>query len=204
MTLNDYFDKIICINIDHRTDKWAHCQAQFERYAIRDVLRFSGYYMPKDGNTGCTAAHRGVLELINHHGWQKTLILEDDFEVVHNDMQQKFSSMIGEVPEDWDMLYLGGHYAEKPQYRVSNHVIRMGRMMTTSSYAVKHSFSRAIAPFICGIGPIDVLYYGSHIACNCYIFQPRLMVQYETFSDIQEKSCNNRPCMSDTRHENMV
>ncbi len=40
-----------------------------------------GEYMD-NGNMGCTASHRGVLELICHHRWQRTLILEDDFMIV--------------------------------------------------------------------------------------------------------------------------
>jgi hypothetical protein len=142
--------------------------------------------------------------MIGHRGWRRTLILEDDFQIRHADFNDRFASMIGEVPEDWEMLYLGGHYAEKPLGRVSPHVIRMGRMMTTSSYAVTYEFARRVGPYIDGHGPIDTLYYGSHLERPCYIFQPRLMVQREGFSEIQQRDMNNTICMEDSRHENMV
>lgn len=206
VTVNDYFDKIICINLDRRTDKWAECQKQFDKFGLT-VERFSGHDMAGSvgwGNNGCTASHRGVLELICHHKWKRTLILEDDFHIRHTDFHQMFSDMIGEVPNDWDMLYLGGHYSEKPKSRVSKHVIRINRMATTSSYAVTWDFARKVAPGIFGIGPIDCLYFEQHLSSNCYIFQPRLMVQRPCFSDIQNKECNNSACMEDTTHENMV
>lgn len=206
VTVNDYFDKIICINLDRRTDKWAECQKQFDKYGLI-VERFSGHDMAGSvgwGNNGCTASHRGVLELICHHKWKRTLILEDDFHIRHTDFHQMFSDMIGEVPNDWDMLYLGGHYSEKPKSRVSKHVIRINRMATTSSYAVTYDFARKVAPGIFGIGPIDCLYFEQHLSSNCYIFQPRLMVQRPCFSDIQNKECDNSGCMEDTTHENMV
>lgn len=203
MTLNDYFDKIICINLDKRTDKWTDCLAQFEKYHLT-VERFSGHDRSIGwGNDGCTASHRGVLELICHNRWPRTLILEDDFVVIEENIQSLFSQFISEVPVNWDMLYLGGHYADKPKRRVSEHVIEINRMLTTSSYGVSYDFARKVAPFIIG-GAIDSSYFTYQEQGNCYILQPRLMAQRESFSDIQQRICNNRPCMEDKRHEAMV
>jgi len=206
MTLNDWFDKILCINLDDRTDKWRNCQRLFKEHNMT-VERFRAHDLrngTKDVLRGCTASHRGCLELICHHGWKRTLILEDDFSALHRDLSKRFFDMIGEVPTDWEMLYLGGHYAEPPQYRVSPHVIRIGRMMTTSSYAVTLKFARDIAPWFDGPMPPDVVYFEKHRERKCYIFQPRLMAQGETFSDLQQRVMNNEPCMTDTRHEQMV
>ncbi len=204
MTLNEYFPHIVCINLNRRHDRWAECVAQFEKFGIRDVIRFEAHDMPGDGNRGCTASHRGCLELICHHKWERTLILEDDFQIVHEDFNEKFSSMIGEVPGDASMIYLGGHYAENPQARISPHVLRMGHMKTTSSYAVTYDFARMAAPWICNIGPIDELYREYNRERKCYIFQPRLMIQRAGFSDLQGHEMDNGGCMSDTFHEGQV
>lgn len=202
-SLNEYFDHIICINLNRRPDRWQHAEAEFKKHNFT-AMRFEGHDMPGWGNNGCTASHRGVLELISHHKWPRTLVLEDDFECVHDDMTAKFASMIGEVPADWEMLYLGGHYAEAPVERISGHVIRPGHLKTTSSYAVTYEAARKMAPHIFGIGPIDELYAKWNRELRCFIFQPRLMIQYNNYSDLQERECNNGPCMLDTRHENMV
>lgn len=210
MTIESYFDRLFVINLDRRTDRWAHCQEQFKRYGLTKVERFSGYadvidhHGKVNGNCGCSASHRALLEIIAYHQWPRVLILEDDFEIRFDDFDYRFARMISEVPPDWDMLYLGGHFAEKPQARVSRHVIRMGHMFTTSSYAVTHKLARKIAPYICGVGPIDSLYAQWHRSEKCYIFDPRLMVQYSSFSDLTERDSTNAPCMEDMTHSRMV
>lgn len=208
-TIETYFDKIFCINRDWRTDRWEDCLKEFEKFNLTKVERFQAYDHAKidgwvGGNGGCVASHRALLDIIAYEKWPRVLILEDDFKIVHEDFHQRFDAMIGDVPNDWQMLYLGGHYQEKPQYRVSRRVIRIGGMMTTSSYAVTWQTARLIGPNIYGGGPIDTLYYQWNRELKCYIFQPRLMVQRESFSDLQGYVMNNEPCMLDTSHENMV
>lgn len=208
MRIEEYFDHIVLINLERRKDRLAESLQQFHKLGINlgevSVILFTGHDMPGDGNRGCTASHRGVLELICHHRWQRTLILEDDFHVVHDDCQERFGAMIGEVPNDWDMLYLGGHYGEKPRERVSPHVIRINHMKTTSSYAVTLEQARRMAPHIYGVGPIDELYLKCHMENNCYIFDPRLMIQRPGFSDLQGHVMDNGGCMSDMRHSSLV
>ncbi len=207
--IEHYFSKILCINLDRRADRWLHCLAQFAKYGLTKVERFEahGDVMMEgkvNGNAGCTASHRGILELICHHKWPRTLVLEDDFEMIHDDFHARFEAMLPEVPNDWDMLYLGGHYAEKPIARISPHVIRMGKMLTTSSYGITYEMARKMAPHISGIGPIDQLYGGYHHEAKCYIFQPRLIVQYTNYSDLMEQEQKNDWPMTDTYHEKMV
>lgn len=210
-TISSYFDKIFCINLAKRKDRWKHAEDQFKRYGFT-AERFEGYddviyQSVRNGNCGCTASHRALLEIIAYHRWNRVLVLEDDFEV-RADFEKNFASMfalmVPEVPQDWDMLYLGGGYAEPPVARVSQHVIKIGRMMTTSSYGITWQMARKMAPYVSGVGPIDCLYSGFLAENRCYIFQPRLMVQYSSFSDLQESDSTNAPSMEDTRHEQMV
>lgn len=161
MTINGYFDKVVCINLSLRTDRWKFVEEECAKHSLT-LERFEAIDMGSWGNNGCTASHGAVLQMIVDNGWKRTLILKDDFQFRFDDSQQQFSNMIGAVPDDWWMLYLGGHYAEKPQGKVSDHVIRMGRMKTTSSYGVTIEAAKAMAPHIQGIGPIDELYGGWH------------------------------------------
>lgn len=203
MTLNDYFDKIVCINLKRRTDRWEHVQLQASRHQMV-IERFEALDMPGDENTGCTMSHRAVLDYIIQKQIPRTLVLEDDFEARSPLMQRLFSDMIGEVPADCFILYLGGHYADKRISRVSKHVIRCGRMKTTSSYGVTLAAAREMAPMTHGAGPIDELYGKWNDEKPCYIFQPRLFVQYENYSDLQHRVMDNSQCMQDETHEKMV
>ena len=205
-----YWDKVFCINLDRRVDRWEHAQTQMAMYGL-EAERFSGHdnvfiNERKSGNAGCTASHRGVLEIVSHFKWDKVLILEDDFECNHSpdEFIQLWDEMIKEVPENWDFLYLGGHYANAPQLRISPHVIKMDRMLTTSSYGVRWKVAKMIAPHISGYSPIDCLISGFTSKMNSYIFQPRLMVQTPSFSDIQEVMVDHTHCMRDPNHEKMV
>lgn len=205
----NYFDKIFCINLDRRPDRWRHAKEQMDLYGLKKVERFSGHDQVRingtvNGNAGCTNSHRALLEIIAYHKWDKVLVLEDDFQIRDRRFHQLFKDMIGEVPGDWDMLYLGGHYANAPQYRHSPHVIKFARMKTTSSYAIRWKFARQMAPYICGNSAIDELYSGFTPFGNCYIFTPRLMVQYPSYSDLTERESGNAMCMEDCEHEKMV
>lgn len=219
MNLNDYFEKIICINRDIRQDRWAHFTHQCDRYGFSsDRFRAHEGTMPDgsfNGNLGCTASHRGVLELIAHHGWERTLIFEDDVEVVepgrYGDhakgrlpFQQQWEQIVPEIPDDWDMLYLGGHYGSPPISRVSPHIIRIASMLTTSSYAVSRKFAYEVAPHIHSGGPIDSRYSEFMRFYKCYCVQPRLFVQYTNVSDLQHREMENAQCMLDPNHEAMV
>lgn len=209
MTIDEYFDRIFVINLARRGDRWQHCLEQFRKHDIRNFTRFEGYagVIHRDvvnGNCGCTASHRALLEILAYHRWGRVLILEDDFEILHDDFRDRFAAMISEVPDDWDMLYLGGHYQEDAQSRVSEHVIRIGGMLTTSSYGITWRQARKMAPYVSGVGPIDSLYIGFNRADRCYIFQPRLMIQYPNYSDLQEKESDNSQCMQDCSHESRV
>ncbi len=202
-SLNDWFDKIILINRSARKDRLDAAVEQANRHGF-SFERFEAHDMPRDENRGCSASHRGVLELICHHKWERTLILEDDFQVVYDDMTKRFFEMLPEVPDDVEILYLGGGYAEKPIARVSEHVIRCGHMKTTSSYMVTHQQARKMAPWICGSTPIDEQYREFNQRDKCYIFSPRLCIQREGFSDIEQLWNNHGQSMLDPAHEMMV
>ena len=46
----DYFDKIFCINLDSRPDRWELAQSEFDKVGILDrVERVSGWYPIKEG-----------------------------------------------------------------------------------------------------------------------------------------------------------
>lgn len=204
MTLNEYFDKIICINLDRRPDRWVHAQGQFSKYELT-VDRFAGCdFGAHDGNRGCTESHAAVLRLIAKNGWARTLILEDDFEFRFDDIHERFTEYIREVPHDWWMLYLGGHYGNERNVGISEHIIRFNHMKTTSTYAVTLKAATAMWPHISGIGPIDECYYYWHMEKPCYIFTPRLATQYTSYSDLQRNVMNYDACMTDNRHELLV
>jgi glycosyl transferase, family 25 len=218
--IEDYFDKIIVLTLARRTDRWK----QMEKLLFEDlefkgkVIKFYGYDKPADhsgnpsGNKGCTESHRAILEIIAYNDWGHVLVLEDDCQVAYDspekktlvDPQKVFASHIGEVPVDYDILYLGGSYGSNPQRRISSHVIKVNTVLTTSSYAITAKMARKMAPHISGVGPIDSLFGGFTPAHKCYMFSPRLFTQGRSRSDLTDREDDNSVSMLDSRHEEML
>lgn len=205
ITVNNFFDKVIWIGSVHRPDRAAALLSQLAQFKI-SAEKFEAHWKPIDhnrqpsGNLGCTSSHRGVLELIAHHGWNRTLILEDDARFIDDNFPIEFADTIRYIPDDWSMLYIGGHYGEMPQARVNAHCIRVGRMLTTHAYAVTKEFARKVAPHISGVGPIDSLYGQWNLSEVCYCLDPRLIIQGAGYSDLQEKEVDYRWVFTTKKH----
>ena len=99
--INSYFDKIICINLKHRADRWKEVSRQCQRAGIA-VERYDAIennpmgwvHIPgKDkmnhikpeswpGAAGCMASHINVWKLAKANNWKNVLIIEDDCDFV--------------------------------------------------------------------------------------------------------------------------
>ena len=209
-TLNSVFTKILCINRTARTDRWANVEKQCKKYGIT-LERFEAHEASDclvnskpNANYACTSSHRGVLELICHNKWPLTLILEDDFQIVDESFCEMFDAMWPDVPADFDWVWLGAGYAEAPLARVNGSIIRAGRLLTTSSYAITYKMARKIAPHVHSVGPIDSLYGGWQREAKTYVLSPRLFVQADGWSDLAENYSRNSNSMLDNFHENLV
>ena len=165
MKINDYFDKIICINLDRRPDRWAEVQLQFIKAGITNVERFSAvdgnprgwghvkdriegkginYIKPESfgGVAGCIASHTDIWKMAKEKGWSNVLIVEDDCDFIDN-LPIAFAERIKQVPHNWDLLYFGGVHETRggkfiPE-PISQHVYKCARMITTTCYAINTS-----------------------------------------------------------------
>jgi len=167
MRINDYFDKIICINLSKRPDRWKDAQAQFHKNGIT-VERFDAiegnprrwahvkdriegkdpgdvnYIKPESfgGVAGCIASHTDIWKMAKEKGWGNVLIIEDDCDFIENFITL-FAERVKQIPADWDMIYLGGvHETRGGQFipqKFSEHVLKCARTITTTCYAIKSS-----------------------------------------------------------------
>jgi GR25 family glycosyltransferase involved in LPS biosynthesis len=118
--LNEFFDKIYCINLDSRTDKWEECENIFEKKGLI-VERVSalqpqpsGLGHVKDAEKSLKETHKSIIERVKEDGLKNVLIFEDDVEFCDllsdytgQPMDVRFENSIKFLPEEWDVLYLG-------------------------------------------------------------------------------------------------
>ena len=192
MVVTDYFDKAVCINLDHRTDKWMECKDEFRKHSLY-VDRWSAidgndekYKGPlKKGVIGCALSHLAIIEVADLIKWASILIFEDDV-AFDDQLNDKFNEWIKEVPEDWDMLYFGGNHNVKAiTNKISDHVFRATDTQTTHAYAVRHTVYDRIIQRLQNIDKdVDVIYMDIQKECKAYCFTPRLAWQRAGISDI--------------------
>ena len=191
-TLNDYFDKIYCINLDKREDRWIECVKEFKKQNI-NVERISGIdgnpdkiiSNLTDGAIGCTLSHLQVVAISHLRGLENILILEDDVEFIEN-INSKFNEYINQVPKDWGLLYFGGNHNNEPLVKVNENVSLVTNTYTTHAYAVNKNLFIDLINIFASINDVcDVLLTDIQKKYkNSYVFQPHLAWQRSGYSDV--------------------
>jgi len=204
--LKKYFDKIYCINLDRRTDKWSECESEFDKWGITNVERYSaidGNEIDRthnnqtnvnNGNLGLLLTHIDIIKKSKVNGYSSVLLIEDDIT-----FSEKFSDLdnyMSLVPDDWDILYFGGnhnqHMGMKLEY-VNDKVIKSIDTYTTHCFAIKNTMFDLVLNLLSKHKkPVDVYYSDIQKNFNCYSFYPGLASQRPSFSDIQNKVMDNR------------
>lgn len=189
--MNNYFNKIFCINLDRRSDKWEIVNNDFikhgiqvDRFSAVDGEKLSDYSLTKY-EQGCLQSHLAILKIIVKNKIQRSLILEDDVEFIEN-LIPYFSEKINLLPK-WDMLYLGGNHVESPS-KINEAFGKIYKTYTTSSYAITYNMARyCLETFKKSPKQIDKMYARLHPRRQCYCFLPSIAWQRPSYSDIQNK-----------------
>jgi glycosyl transferase family 25 len=199
MSLNDFFDKIYCINLDRRPDRWEASQREFDRIGI-EVERFSAVdganpdtsfvadtgLLP--GEYGILDTHGSLLFTARDKGYESILILEDDIEFSPT-FDKDWEAWHQEIPADWEMLYLGGNLVGWNPSPVTKHVHKGEGLFAIHAFALAGAALREIPLFLTQ-GPVDLQYARQSVNYKSYIMVPRMAFQREDYSDIQNAPAN--------------
>jgi GR25 family glycosyltransferase involved in LPS biosynthesis len=198
MNLKKYFDKIYCINLDRREDRWEESVKEFEKWGLLDqVERYSAIdgttlensYNINNGELGILNTHLNIIEesLLKKYG--NILIIEDDIEFTDNiKLLDEYMSLI---PNDWDMIYFGGnhnkHMGKKINY-LNEKIIKLEETYGIHCVVINNSIYDLILNVVeKRKKPIDVYYADIQKNYNCYGFNPSIGLQRVSYSDIQNK-----------------
>jgi GR25 family glycosyltransferase involved in LPS biosynthesis len=204
MKVNEFFEKIYCINLDERKDRWQRCEEVFDKFKI-EVERVPGvpgatgwkidkYPHPKhafEGVAGGTQAHLNALKDATDNKLNSILVLEDDIEFI-DDFNEYFDKASESIPDDWEMMYLGGmyNYGVRAPELINKHVARIYHMMSTHSYGLRCPLPYAVHDEIMETFPymtdsMDGYLVRFQKMFKAYAFIEPMAWQRAEFSDIQ-------------------
>lgn len=120
MDINNYFDKIMIVNLDKRIDRWNKLLPKLQENNITNYIRISAVdptiapynnlKLPNNfydtiGAYGMLCSAYLVILHAKRNNYKRILLLEDDI-LFHKQFSSTFSNKIGAIP-DWYLLYFG-------------------------------------------------------------------------------------------------
>jgi len=150
------FDRVAAINLDRRRDRWeAFCDRLPRPWPLPAIERFaaidgSRQFVPTSwecgpGAYGCLLSHCTL--------WQQAaeddaslLVFEDDA-VFCDNFAEKLAAFLVAVPDDWQMLYLGGAHILPPE-SIGGEVLRCLGVKKTHAYAVRGELLTRLPPIL--------------------------------------------------------
>jgi hypothetical protein len=121
--LKDVFEEVYVINMPRRTDRWEQFNARLPgdwpfkkpvRYEALDggVVTPPTWWDGGHGAWGCYKTHLRILEDCLNRSVSTVLILEDDAVCIEG-FREKVEQFWQYLPQDWEMLYLGGQHIQE-------------------------------------------------------------------------------------------
>lgn len=181
------------INLQHRDDRFDNMLYQYDKHglklsrvnAIYGRIEFSNQPVSMQGFLGCYESHLRLLGFLMDKPDDYFIILEDDCEFVDG-FQEKLAECMMELPEDWDLLYLGGSLVRQNSVEdYSENLKRAKDVLCTHAYIVnKKSIAGLIEYIQKKAYKIDVIYCEYQKNHNCFMAYPALIRQVSQYSDV--------------------
>lgn len=103
----DFFDDIVCINLDISTERKKHAENIFRELNI-PARFFTAKKHPNGGMYGCFHSHIEVLKQASEKNLDNILVFEDDFLPTASYSEDKMLSAIDFMKNnDWDIFHFG-------------------------------------------------------------------------------------------------
>lgn len=172
-----------CINLSRRIDKWGDVCQEFAKYGITPVRVDA--YDTKPGWQGCRDSHLSILKRAKRDSLSQFVVYEDDV-IFLQDPNDILPKAVKELPEDWDMLYLGVS-PQEPLSLYSEHLFKVNK--STCLHAVMYNNRKdGVIDYILkhrvDIKKIDDFYSSEvHRKFNVFVTYPMICTQRQYQSD---------------------
>lgn len=200
-------DIIYFINLDHRKDRHDLFLDEMKKYNIPldKVIRISAIYDKDKPDLACTRSHIKTLETFINSSYKNCIIFEDDF-IFDNKSNLYNINKVFDDNIDFDIVMLSSVTVDeqKTNYEYLNKVLNA---QTTSGYLVNRNFAEKLLDnykegeklfseaYESGdkkdyIYAVDQYWKKLQPISNWYIFNPKLGLQRESYSDIVKGHVN--------------
>jgi GR25 family glycosyltransferase involved in LPS biosynthesis len=172
------------INLDTRPERWVQVLGEVKKLGINAFQRHGAVFDPlQGGERGCALSHYACLK-----GEGALLILEDDakFKV---GAKRIFALALAQIPEDFDLLYLGGNVKQEVTAYSDNLYQIRGGVHTTHAILYSAKGRKLMKdlwnPIFENRDPIDhwLATYGQR-NMKCFICSPIIAFQRAGVSDV--------------------
>jgi len=183
-----YFDKIICINLYNRDDRYHDVKQLFVDHNIPAQF-YRTHKHPNGGKQGCFESHINCIKKAYDEGCKNILIFEDDIEATKYCTEELLEEAINFMEDDmrkerWDVFYLGPMHDSRlfSTYKVYSHPsVYKIRSQCTHAYVLNRSSMRELKDLKFEGISIDY-YYRDYL--KSYSIYPSMFVQGASESDI--------------------
>jgi GR25 family glycosyltransferase involved in LPS biosynthesis len=188
VSVYDFFDDIVCINLDISHDRRKHAQHYFDKLGIPGRF-FTATKHPKGGMYGCFDSHIQILQEAYDKGLNNILVFEDDFLPTASYSEEKLQVAIDFMKsnDDCDIMHLGynvlknnlngfatilnGKYIKKD-------IVKYHPFGTTALYYNKKAIKTILETYHDYIGLMHYdLFTSSYTGLNIYCIVPMLFDQ---------------------------
>lgn len=198
------FENLYCLNLDRRKDRlqqfvklMARMGWDFQRWPAVDAKHLkhpNGQIMEenarRNAELACKMGHLRMIRDAKQNGYKSVLIMEDDAQLIPG-RQLILDNAIHDLPEDWEMFYLGVNHINKNQEALTSSLSRVRTGFTTHAYAVHSRAYDRIIETLDLRNQVDVLYADyMHPRGHSYCTRENIFTQRAGISDIINKKVN--------------
>lgn len=142
LNYNQFFDKIYCINLDSRTDRWNECIQEFEKLGITDLVERVPAFKANPPIAGCTRSHVECIYLAKLNNHKRILIIEDDITFHHDifyNVLLNAHNQLNKHDINYDILYFSANLYGTENKLIDSNLARITLAKAAHAYIVNSS-----------------------------------------------------------------
>lgn len=221
----DKFDKIYYLNLDSREDRKSRIETHLAKFNIK-AERIPGFVITPEqaleydggreldehsrklapARVGCSLSHLEAIKRAKQEGYSNVLIFEDDAFIFEEHIES-FKEALKELEHlpKWDMLFLGANVLS-PIKQISPHIGKLTGAFCAHAYVVNSHFYDHLLKYDFKQFRIFDEYLFNEMRNpnhNIYTVLPITSIQYDSFSNIEEKEVKYKDVLVNSYKDNL-